>query len=136
MKRLLFLAVCLIFIAACGPGSGFQVSSINPQTDISKQPSNASYEMYSWYNGQNWAYAFFEQATRVYSFNDITSSNEIIIGDDAALDALLTLPRGSKVYWNLQRIKGFVLPEREVVEKFRLAAKRRYIHLEVINWPS
>jgi hypothetical protein len=135
MRHFFLAAVCIFFIA-CAPGSGFQVSSLNKQTDITPPQNNASYELYSWYNGQDWAYTLFENATRISSFSEITNSSDTIIGTDAMIDSLLQLPKGSRVYWNLKRINGFSLPDQKVLERVQATVKKNFIQLEIIAWPG
>ena len=135
MRYFLIFSV-LIFFTACGPGSGFQVSSLNPQTDISAPVSGSAFELYSWYVDGSWHYVLFETATRITSFADLTGGDDTIIGTDEMTDRLLQLPRGAKVYWNLKRIKGFSLPDRKVLEKASNAAAKADIHLEIIPWPA
>jgi hypothetical protein len=136
MKKFFTLFVLVFYFTACGPGSGFQVSSLSPQTDIAPPPvTGATYELYSWYNGQDWAYSLFESATKVSSFAEITNSNDIIIGTQTIADHLLQLPKGSKVYWNLKRIKGFSFPDYKTVERVQSTAKKAFIQLEIIAWP-
>ena len=109
--RYLFLAVLLFSAVACTTPNGNKLSfsSLNPQTDISPANTTASYEMYSWYNGQDWAYL---------------------------KDKLLEMPRGTKIYWNLKRIKGFQMPDEKTIESIVSAAKKAGVGVEVIAWPN
>jgi hypothetical protein len=136
MKRLfVILPVCTALLCACATPR-FEVSSLNPVSDISAPAPQSSYEMYSWHNGLDWSYSLFESATKISSFTDITQRDDIVIGTDYFIDRLLQLPRGAKVYWNLKRIKGFTLPEQKVIEKVLSAARRGAITVEVIPWPA
>jgi hypothetical protein len=136
MKRfLVILSAVAALLCACA-ASRFEVSSLNPISDISAPASQSSYEMYSWHNGLDWAYSLFEIATKVSSFADITHRDDTVIGTDYFIDRLMRLPRGAKVYWNLKRIKGFTLPEQKIIEKLLAAARRGGITVEVIPWPA
>ena len=135
MKYFLTLVCAVFLLAACGK-TNFQISSINPDTDISAPAAAASYEMYSWHTGHNWAYSVFETATKVSTFADISQRDDTVIGTDEVIDRLMQLPRGSKVYWNLQRIKGFSLPDQKTRDKVVNALQRAGINIEVIAWPS
>ncbi|MDR0953721.1 MAG: hypothetical protein LBM71_06085 [Elusimicrobiota bacterium] len=138
MKYFLIVFAALFF-AACSPGKTgphFQISSINPQTDISAMPNRSSYELYSWHNGQNWAYSLLPSATTIASYKDITQASTVIVGTDYMLESLTKLGRGAKVYWNLKKIKGFSLPDQKVVDGVKQAAKKDGITLEVISWPN
>jgi hypothetical protein len=136
MKRFfVILPAFAALLCACAAPS-FEVSSLNPVSDISAPAPQSSYEMYSWHNGQDWAYSLFETATKVSAFADITQRDDIVIGTDYFIDLLLRLPRGAKVYWNLKPIKGFALPEQKIVEKVLAAARRGGITVEVIAWPA
>jgi len=126
----------LAFFTACGPGSGFQVSSINPQSEISAPANNTAFELYSWYGDSGWNYVLFETATKISSFADLAGGDDTIIGTDEMIDRLTQLPKGTKVYWNLKRIKGFSLPDKKVLDKVFNAASKADIQLEIIAWPS
>ena len=134
MKHFLTLACAVLMLAGCGK-TNFQVSSINPESDISAPMATASYEMYSWHTGLNWAYAVFETATKVSTFAEISQRNDTIIGTDEIIVRLSQLPRGTKVYWNLKRIKGFSLPDNKTIEKVVSAVQKAGINIEVIVWP-
>ncbi|MDR1123379.1 MAG: hypothetical protein LBL61_01975 [Elusimicrobiota bacterium] len=136
MKRLLVIlpALAALFCACAAPR--FEISSLNPVSDISAPAPQSSYEMYSWHNGLDWGYSLFETATKVSSFAEITQRDDIVIGTDYFIDRLLELPRGAKVYWNLKRIRGFSLPDQKTVEKVLSAARRAGIAVEVIAWPA
>lgn len=135
MRYCLLLLVLFVF-AGCTQGI-FRTSSLNPQTDISGVQSHSSYEMYSWYNGQDWAFALFENGTKITSsFADITDSNDIVVGVEPAAEKIFSLPRGSRVYWNLKRIKGFSLPDENAISKIVTGAKKNGVFVEVIAWPS
>lgn len=136
MKHILILSALLFITAGCGAGSGFQVSALNSQPDLAAPTSNASYELYSWNNNINWGFALFETATRISSYAEITNSPDTIIGLEPMLEKLTELPKGTKVYWNLKRINGFSLPDQKTIEKVQSAAKKNFIHLEVIAWPG
>ena len=136
MKRLFaILPVSAALLCACA-APRFQVSSLSPVSDISAPAPQSSYEMYSWHNGRDWGYSLFETSTKVSVFADITRRDDTVIGTDYFIDRLLQLPRGTKVYWNLKRIKGFSLPEQKVIEKVLAAARRGGIIIEVIPWPA
>lgn len=138
MKYLL-LAVLALSLSACSTPRGNKVSfsSLNPQTDITPARAAVSYEMYSWYNGQDWAYAIYENGVKISSsFQEITQDNDIIVGSRYALDKLLEMPRGTKVYWNLKRIKGFQMPDQDTVEDIVRSAKKAGVTVEVIAWPN
>jgi hypothetical protein len=137
MRNLLLLFAAPFFICAgCGPGGGFQVSSLNPTTDISAPMSTVSYEMYSWPGKLEWNYAVFEPATRISSFAEITGGDNTIIGTEALITSLAQMPKGTKVYWNLKRIKGFSLPDERTLGKIVTAAQKAGVDLEVIAWPN
>lgn len=137
--RYLFLTVLFFAALACTTPNGNKLSfsSLNPQTDISPAAVTASYEMYSWYNGQNWAYAIIENGAKLTSsFKQITEDDNIIVGSDYVKDKLLEMPRGTKIYWNLKRIKGFQMPEEKTVESIVGSAKKAGVNVEVIAWPN
>ena len=134
MKYYLTLACAVLFLAACGQ-INFQASNINPVTDISAPAIADSYEMYSWYAGDKWAFSIFDTATKVSTFADITQSEDTVIGTDEAIARLSQLPRGTKVYWNLKRIKGFALPDQKIMGKIVNALNKAGIEVEVIAWP-
>ena len=46
------------------------------------------------------------------------------------------MPRGTKVYWNLKRIKGFQMPDEKTIESIVSAAKKAGVSVEVIAWPN
>jgi hypothetical protein len=133
--KLLYVFFAFLFSAGCGPGSGFQISSINPNTDISAPAPSAAYELYSWQHENTWAYVLLESATRISSREDILKDNFISYGTDAFIEELVQLPKGTKVYWNLKRIKGFSLPDQKTQGKISYAAKKANINIEIINWP-
>ncbi|WP_428047711.1 hypothetical protein [Candidatus Proelusimicrobium excrementi] len=137
--RYLFLAVLLFSAVACTTPNGNKLSfsSLNPQTDISPAKPTVSYEMYSWYNGQDWAYAIIENGVKLTtSFKQITEDDNIIVGSAYLKDKLLEMPRGTKVYWNLKRIKGFQMPDEKTIESIVSAAKKAGVSVEVIAWPN
>jgi hypothetical protein len=134
-RRLLAVYFTFLFAAGCGPGTGFQISSINPHTDISNPAVAAAYELYSWPHEDTWAYIFFESATRISSREDILKDNLVSYGTDAFIEELIQLPKGTKIYWNLKRIKGFSLPDIKARDKIVYAAKKANINIEVIDWP-
>lgn len=140
MKNILFVLTAVLLFAACYTPNGnkFNFSSLNPETDIPATGRNlTSYEMYSWYNGHDWAYSVFENGTRLMtSFKSITEDDNIIVGTNYLEDKLLSMPKGTKIYWNLKRIKGFSMPDRDTVEHIISAAKQAGISIEVIAWPS
>ncbi len=132
--RFLFLLCSIIVFAGCS-GMNFGVSSLNPQTDVPTVQTSASYELYSWHNGQDWAFSLFQDATKVPTFAELTDDADTIIGVEPMAEKLLALPAGTKVYWNLKRIKGTSLPDNKIIEKLRTAAKKKRVQLEVIAWP-
>lgn len=137
--RYLFLAVLTLTLSACFTPNGNRISfsSLNPQTDISPASPASSYEMYSWYNGQDWAYAIFENGVKISStFQEITQDDDTIVGTRYVLDKLLEMPRGTKVYWNLKRIQGFQMPSQETVNDIVRSAKKAGVTVEVIAWPN
>lgn len=136
MKHL-FLLISLFILGGCyATTDNLGLGDITqPQELTAPRASGASYEMYSWYNGQDWAYALFETATGISTFTDITSSPDIIVGMENIAQSVKTLPRGTKVYWNLKRIKGFTLPAQDAVDKLTSVAKKSGIQMEVIAWP-
>ena len=140
MKNILFLLSTVLIFAACYTPNGNKLafSSLNPQTDIPVAGSNSvSYEMYSWYNGQDWAYSIFENGTRITtSFKSITQDNNVIVGTDYVKDKILSMPKGTKIYWNLKRIKGFSMPDSKIVNGIISAANKAGITVEVIAWPG
>lgn len=140
MKNILFLLSTVLIFAACYTPNGNKLafSSLNPQTDIPVAGSNSvSYEMYSWYNGQDWAYSIFENGTRITtSFKSITQDNNVIVGTDYVKDKILSMPKGTKIYWNLKRIKGFSMPDSKTVNGIISAANKAGITVEVIAWPG
>jgi hypothetical protein len=135
--KIKLLPICLAFLFAtgCGPGTGFQISSVNPRTDISAPASAAAYELYSWPHDDTWAYVIFESAAKISSREDIMRDNLISYGTDAFIEELIQLPRGAKIYWNLKRIKSFSLPDKKVQDKIFYAAKKANINIEIISWP-
>ncbi|MDR0645870.1 MAG: hypothetical protein LBG46_02530 [Elusimicrobiota bacterium] len=133
--KLLYICLTFSFAAGCGPGAGFQISSINPSTDISAPAAAAAYELYSWPHEDTWAYAVFESATKISSREYIMKDNLVSYGTDAFIEELIRLPRGAKVYWNLKRIKGFSLPDEKTREKILHAARKANINIEIIAWP-
>ena len=134
MKYYLTLICAIFLLAACGK-TNFQVSSLNPVTDINAPAVFASYEMYSWHTGNDWAFSIFETATKVSTYADITQRDDTVEGADEAIVRLSELPRGTKVYWNLKRIKGFALPDNNTMGKIVNAAQKAGIDVEVIAWP-
>ena len=139
MKYFLLVVFTALTLSACFTPNGNRVSfsSLNPQTDISPARPAASYEMYSWYNGQDWAYAIFENGVKISStFQEITQDNNIIVGSRYAQEKLLEMPRGTKVYWNLKRIQGFQMPDQNTVDDIVRSAKKSGVTVEVIAWPK
>lgn len=140
MKNILVILITVLFFTACYTPNGNKLafSSLNPETDITPSARNSiSYEMYSWYNGQDWAYSIFENGTRITSsFKSITEDNNIIVGTDYLKDKLLSMPRGTKIYWNLKRIKGFSMPDTKTVNGIINAANKAGVSVEIIAWPS
>lgn len=137
--RYFFLAVSVLAALACTTPNGHKLSfsSLNSQTDISPANPTVSYEMYSWYNGQDWAYAVIENGVKLTSsFKQITEDDNIIVGSAYVKDKLLEMPRGTKIYWNLKRIKGFQMPDEKTVESIISAAKKAGVTVEVIAWPN
>ncbi len=136
MKHLIIL-ISLFILGGCYATTGsLGLEDItHPQELTAPRSSGASYEMYSWYNGQDWAYALFETATGISTFTEITTSPDIMVGMQNIADSIKTLPRGTKVYWNLKRIKGFNLPAQNDVDKLTSAAKKSGVQMEVIAWP-
>ena len=136
--RIFFITVfAAVVLTACGPSSGFHMSSLNPATYISAPVSAASYEMYSWYSPiSGWNYAIFESATKISTFAEITDKSDISTGTDEVLARLRGLTPGTKVYWNLQRIKGFSLPDQKTRDKLINATQKARIDIEVIAWPG
>lgn len=136
--RYLILALSLFALSGCYYATeDIGAAQLAPQEDITqpRSSSSVSYEMYSWYNGQDWAYALHETATGISSFADITNDPNTTVSTDNAIEALRLLPRGAKVYWNLKRIKGFSLPAQPVVDKVVSSAKKVGVTVEVIAWP-
>lgn len=134
MKHLLLL-LSLFILGGCYSTTLGVADISQPQELTAPRASGASYEMYSWYNGQDWSYALFETATGISTFGDITASPDIIVGTENVTETVKTLPRGTKVYWNLKRIKGFTLPSQDVMDKLLSTAKKSGIQMEVIAWP-
>jgi len=135
MKHII-LVLSFFALGGCYASTGLNVANLAQQQDIIEpRTGSASYEMYSWYNGQDWVYALFETATGISTFADITASPDTLVGTDNAAESLKTLPRGTKVYWNLKRIKGFTLPTQNFIDKLALTAKKAGVELEVIAWP-
>jgi len=140
MKNILFALTAVLVFAGCYTPNGNKLvfSSLNPETDIPVTGRNSvSYEMYSWYNGQDWAYAIFENGTKITtSFKSITEDNNVIVGTDYLKDKILSMPKGTKIYWNLKRIKGFSMPDDKTVNGIINSASKNGISVEVIAWPS
>ncbi len=135
MKKFLILCFAALTFAGCETVN-FAVSSINPATDIPTQHEITSYELYSWYLGSDkWAFVLFESATRVPAFEEIATSPNAVVGAEPMAEKLLALAPGTKVYWNLKKIKGVTLPDQQIINTLQTAARRRGISLEVIDWP-
>lgn len=136
MKHLILLISLFILGGCYATTDNLGIADITqPQELTAPRAGGASYELYSWYNGQDWAYALFETATGISTFTDITSSPDIIVGMENIAQSVKTLPRGTKVYWNLKRIKGFTLPSQDDVDKLTATAKKSGVQMEVIAWP-
>ncbi len=138
MRYFILMLLVLTTVACTTPnGRKFTFSSLNPATDISPVNPAISYELYSWYNGQDWAYAILENGVKLTSsFKDITQDNNIIVGTSYVQDKILEMPRGTKVYWNLKRIKGFQMPDEKTVSTLVNAAKKAGVTVEIIAWPN
>lgn len=137
--KYIVLSLFLFSVIACTlpGGNKLTFSSLNPATDISPATPATSYELYSWHNGQDWAYAILENGVKLTSsFKEITEDNNIIVGTSHVQDKILEMPRGTKVYWNLKRIKGFQMPDEKTVATLVNAAKKAGITVEIIAWPN
>jgi hypothetical protein len=134
MKRLIFF-VPLFLLCGCYYATTNTTNAPLTQEENGMPHTSAAYEMYSWYNGENWAYALLESTVGIATFDDITNSPDIIIGTEGIAQSFKTLPRGAKVYWNLKRIKGFALPDQNTEDKLVSAARKAGIQLEIIAWP-
>ncbi len=139
-KALLIICSALLLCACAGINDKMSFKFAVPETDndaLGFQKSTASYELYSWKTGSEWAFSLFENGSRLTaSFKSISTGNDVIIGPEQLMQDILALPQNTRIYWNLKRIKGFKLPPQDLLNKIVSEAKKSGIVIEVINWPS
>lgn len=138
MKKLFLIPIFSLFFCACASNNSPRVafSSLNPSTDITVKPSTTSYELYSWQTpSKTWAFSLLENGANITSsFEDISTNANTIIGLPALKQKLTIFPRGTKIYWNLKRIKGCSLPDEQIQTQILQDAKKLGITIEVIPW--
>ncbi len=126
------LFACAVLAAGCmGELSRPQNISMSDASGIVSR--NATYELYSWQEGESWEFVLISGTTRLSSFKEITSTYNSIAGTDGLLRVLDTLPRGTTIFWNLRQIDGFEFPSGGTLDRIEQAAENRGINLQAIQ---
>lgn len=135
IKHIFLLTIFIFCIVACRTSNtNFSFSNLNPDSDITNIPVNASYEMYSWQTeAKTWAFLVFENGTKITSsFKDISQDPNTIIGEENLYSFFQERARGTKIYWNLKNIKGCTLPDEQTTKEILKIAKEKGIIIEII----
>ena len=129
------LGACSMFKKSGPPRPSPLAGMLSPDDDMLLPPTSvAMYELYSWVDeGKTWRFSLFKFTEAPRNFADIVSAPDVFEGEQALLEKVNALPKGTQLFWNFRNIKGFsLLPETEL-EKIHTAAKERGVIVDIIR---
>ena len=99
--------------------------------DATLAPSLKGYEIYSWQESGNWAFALVAGTNRIKTFDEISSPKIRVQGLDALKGELDRLPGGEHVFWSAGRVRNTTLPPRKTMDQIGAYCRQRGIQLSI-----
>lgn len=120
--QILLFAISLgILLSACGSPAQ---STATPFAESMK-----GYELYSWYDGNEWNFSLLAGTNREKNLTEIQSTEVILLGIDKLKSTLEKVPSGEYITWSSKETLSF--PPDDIIEQVEQICKDQGLILTV-----